>query len=299
MIFCTIISSDYLPWALTLNDSLRSNGYFQKLHVLVADEGNVKVNENLEIIRLSDIYTQEYPDVFQLGAQELRWATKPILIKYLIKKHPQICYMDCDIFVTNNIDIIIEELGSSKALLTPHYRSRNPRKDAEEFKFNYKHGLFNAGFIAFNKSGEEILDWWASCCNYRCEKNLNEGLWDDQRYLDAIPVFFEGVKICKHPGFNVAFWNKNELIRSIENGQTLLNGKELVFIHFAYTTWNEINNGEDGIDPKYANEFNHLLIKNGWKSDLNTKYLERITKKEPSGIFVRLKNKTRWVLYRR
>jgi lipopolysaccharide biosynthesis glycosyltransferase len=295
MIFCTIITSDYIPWALTLQESLINNGYDEKCFVLVTDKNeNSFEYDSLNILRISDIFDETYEAIFSLGKDELRWATKPLLLLYLLNRYDRVCYLDCDIMVTGNILVIDQELADAKIVLTPHFRTRYPQIDAEEFKFNFKHGLFNAGFIAVTKSGSEILHWWASCCNYKCEKSLLDGLWDDQRYLDAIPVFFEGVKISRHPGFNVAFWNKHELKRSQEDGRTLINGKELIFIHFAYTTWNEINSGVDGISPEYAKEFNSLLIKHGWKNSLELKYQERTTPKPKPTISQRIINKLKW-----
>jgi lipopolysaccharide biosynthesis glycosyltransferase len=300
MIFCTIITADYIPWALTLQDSLIKNGYSDKCFVLVTDkELSRSEYDSLNILQLSDIANKNYESIFQLGKDELRWATKPLLMLYLLNKYERVCYMDCDIMVTGNIEAIDQELGDSKILLTPHFRTRSPLIDSEEFKFNFKHGLFNAGFIAVSRSSIEILHWWATCCNYKCEKNLMEGLWDDQRYLDAMPIFYEGVKICRHSGFNVAFWNKHELKRSVEDGKTLINGKDLIFIHFAYTTWNEIHSGTDGIAPEYAKEYNNLLIKNGWKKNLEEKYQERHVPIPEPRFLKRLKNKLKWVLFRK
>jgi hypothetical protein len=76
------------------------------------------------------------------------------------------------------------------------------------------------------------MQWWASCCAYRCEKNPIRGTFDDQRYLDLLPVMDERVHILRHKGCNVADWNRQEIPRSMQGEQLILadNTRSSLFI---------------------------------------------------------------------
>jgi hypothetical protein len=83
----------------------------------------------------------------------------------------------------------------------------------------------------------------------------------DQRYLDAFPVYFEGVRIVKHLGCNVAQWNSDFLKRKEVDGEILINGKwPIVFIHFSSVTIQNIQNGIDHILRPYL-ELHQSYIK--------------------------------------
>jgi hypothetical protein len=117
--------------------------------------------------------------------------------------------------------------------LTPHHYENNPLKNQNWLEATLKMGLYNAGFIASNKNGIKALDWWANCCLYRCEKNTWRGLWDDQKYLDLMPIAFENVKVLTHKGCNVAEWNKEVCKRTLVEDEILINEKyPIVFYHF-------------------------------------------------------------------
>ena len=84
-------------------------------------------------------------------------------------------------------------------------------------------------------------------CEYACEKDREKGLFDDQIYLNILPVYFENVGIIRHRGCNVANWNQVECRRTIQNdGTVLINGLyPVIFIHFTASTIKGILNGSD------------------------------------------------------
>ena len=100
---------------------------------------------------------------------------------------------------------------------------------------NFKVGLYNAGFFAANKHAADALKWWADCCLYNMTKSTWRGMFDDQKYLDLLPIKFNGVKILKHLGCNLAGWNYADYsITQNTKNDIVINEKEaLVFIHFA------------------------------------------------------------------
>jgi hypothetical protein len=127
-------------------------------------------------------------------------------------------------------------LEDSNIVLSPHWREIDPRKarDTAAISLNYKHGVFNGGFVGVNRKATDFLDWWFASCVALPNFVNKSFLFVDQKFLDVVPVYFENVHILKHKGCNVSEWNEVFLERSVANNRVMINGKdELVFAHFA------------------------------------------------------------------
>jgi len=179
----------------------------------------------------------------------LRWATKPAFALYLLQKHSTLFMVDCDLHFYSNYDFIANQLAGNAMLLTPHWRTIFHGDDStptpDEFKYNYLHGLYNAGFIGVTRAGISILDWWGSMCAWACTDNPKFGMFVDQRYLDIVPVYFDDVVVLKHKGCNVAAWNCSYLQRRMVRGKLTIAGDPLIFIHYSGVTVHYIERGYD------------------------------------------------------
>jgi len=172
------------------------------------------------------------------SADKLRWSLKPVFLNYLLQtKAEKVIYIDNDIFFYKDCTFLFDMLDEYDFLLTPHYYPHDPKQNQNWLEANFKVGLYNAGFVAVSKAAGESLDWWAKCCAYRCEKNMLRGTFDDQKYLDLIPVINEKAQIIRHKGCNVAEWNRSVITRTESENEVLLDGiYPLIFIHFNNTT---------------------------------------------------------------
>ena len=143
---------------------------------------------------------------------------------------------------------LFELLSKHSFILTPHHYKSDPNENQNWLEANFRIGLYNAGFVGANKDAIKTLQWWADCCLYRCEKNSFRGLFDDQKYLDIIPIIEESAHIIRHKGRNVAGWNTEICRRQIVNYRVMIDGKfDIVFIHFNENTIREIVRGSDFI----------------------------------------------------
>jgi hypothetical protein len=157
---------------------------------------------------------------------------------------------------------LFELLKQHSFLLTPHHYARSPYHQQNMLEANFRVGLYNAGFVGANNEAVQTLDWWSSCCLYRCEKNALRGTFDDQKYLDLIPVIDEKVHIVRHLGCNVAEWNEVVLQRTLQNKKVFINEiYPVVFIHFNSTTIRAISKGRDGLLKPYFEDYFQLLKK--------------------------------------
>ena len=235
--------------------SMKAQNARTTLHVLVVDEpegfGGIAGSENVSFYSLRDLKAQfkgaeiiakYHPD----SMDQLRWSLKPVFLNRLLEVEQlgKVIYVDNDITFFNSFDFLFDMLDDHRVLITPHWFGIEPGVDVDDMLWLGYVGYFNAGFFGASKDATEILNWWAKANLFRCERKVEEGLWDDQRYLDIMPVYFEKVGVVHHQGCNVAPWNKVFLKRSVVEGEVLINGKwPVVFIHKVDQM------GEPEIDP--------------------------------------------------
>ncbi len=203
----------------------------------------------------------------------LRWALKPVYLKFLFSQgFERVLYVDNDIYFYGSPQFLFDKLIEKSFLLTPHFYPSNPSNNQNWLEANFRVGLYNAGFIGVSKKGVEILDWWTNCCLYNVKKSFWRGLFDDQKYLDLVPVKFDNVEVVKHKGCNLAGWNSDESeIVKDENGQFLVQNEPLIFIHFTSLSVEKFSNSTAVLFQAYQQYLERLRLK---KSDFqfsNTK----------------------------
>lgn len=245
MIAFTICANNYLAEALTLGDSLELNGFDKNNYfIFLVDHYNDEItydNVKSNIIKVTtdmvisfDQLTEKYNII------ELSTCIKPSIFKYLISLHVDetlFAYFDPDIYCLQKIDDVIEkELGEYSVLLTPHVLRPVPLKvqPFENLFLNY--GIYNLGFIAVRAGSNtlQMLNWWEERTLNLGVVDLKNGFFVDQLWMNLVTVFFEGIKVTKHFGFNTAYWNLNERAISRENNKYIVNNHaQLVFFHFS------------------------------------------------------------------
>jgi hypothetical protein len=274
--FCTIITSNYFPYAATLYQSIIRLHKDEKLTILVIDDGSIHPGHQnyggIEIIRIDKIYNYRNADALfnkyaSKNSDALRWALKSVLISYLLENgYSKVIYADSDLFFFNNYDFLFDELEAVSILLTPGRTTRNYRINEEEFLSQFRYGLFNAGFIGATNKGIPALHWWSDVCLYKVETNFELGLFVDQKYLDALHVHFEGVHIVKHFGCNIAIWNQHECQRTLNKGVVVINGHDpIIFIHFTNKYIPEILDGNDPLILPLYREYERTFNLSGHK----------------------------------
>jgi hypothetical protein len=255
---CTIVSSNYLPYARTLCQSFLAFHPDDKVYVLLVDrlpEGADLSSEPFQLVLVEDLGIPDFNAVaFKYGIVELNTNVKPTFLKKLFSLGvDQLIYFDPDILICSPVDTIYEMLTSFGIVLTPHCTSPN-EEDPYAAVMLLVNGVFNLGFVAVSKTeeAERFLTWWEhQCLTY----GFNErwaGLFVDQKWVNLAPCYFDSVKILKHPGCNVAYWNLHE--RTLEKTTTswVVNGATpLIFFHFS-----GVNVDGGNRISKYVDQFN-------------------------------------------
>ena len=240
---CTIISKNYLAYARVLANSFLEHHPGGRVFVLLVDrlEGEfLPESEPFTLIEVEELDTiPELPSfLFKYSLLECNTAAKPFLLEYLLDTFglDDLIYLDPDILVLREFEALWPLLRASSIVITPHMTQ--PVDDGcrpGEIEILLA-GIYNLGFIAIRDTDttRRFLRWWQDRLHERCVSAQSKGLFVDQRWIDLILGYFEGVHILREPGYNVAYWNLHErkVARSDPDGFRV-NGQPLYFFHFS------------------------------------------------------------------
>ena len=234
----TIIAPNYIGQALTLMESVKSFDKDFDFRIVIVTDKKIEYDPTINpyIVYASTLEIIDYEKIcFSYNILEHCTNIKPAAIKFFIKNYDYVYYIDPDIYFYSS-PIVLNKLFEDKdILLTPH--SLTPILDEfkpTELEF-LRTGVFNLGFIGVKKSNRvnAFLDWWA----VRCEKfginETNSGLFVDQKWMDLAPCFFDFIKILRHPGVNVGYWNIHERVISFDGKNYFSSDYPLLFFHFS------------------------------------------------------------------
>lgn len=240
----TSAACNYIPKVRVLIDSIKKWHPEWMIHLALSD----KLPEDIDLSaeRFDEIHPADSLDIpdflgwsFCHSIVELSTAIKPFMLKKLLDREDcaGVIYLDPDTVLFSRLDDILAALEESNIALTPHQVT--PENSVTAVMDNeicsLKHGVYNLGFVAVSPSlvGKAFAAWWAERLYYFCRADIPNGLFTDQRWIDLVPAFFEGVCILRTSRLNVAPWNltTRELTGTAPN-EVLVNGEPLGFYHF-------------------------------------------------------------------
>ena len=167
---------------------------------------------------------------------ELAFATKPWALAEMFRRgYERVIFLDADIVVYSSLRPMLAMLDSAPILLTPHLaHERSGAAGASDIDILLA-GAYNSGFVGLARgpAAERFVSWWRQKLLYDCRDDPERGYVGDQRWLDLVPGMFDGVRVVRHPGWNVARWNMDERPLTEVGGELLVAGEPLVFFHFS------------------------------------------------------------------
>lgn len=237
---CTIVSCNYAAYARTLQESMRTSNPNIDFHVLVVDRKDPDFEVKSGFDRLVWVEDLGIPDfnhlAFKLDILELNTDVKPFMLTRLASEYEFVFYLDPDIFVYGSLQGLVDRLKDQTAIITPHAISPiEDDKKPSEIDF-MRAGIYNLGFFGARScpEGLRLLDWWGRRCVELGYNDSRQGLFVDQKFVDLVPAFFEGVVIERSPVYNVAYWNLHERrLNATDSSKPLVNNLPLVFFHFS------------------------------------------------------------------
>jgi hypothetical protein len=275
----TSAAVNYLPKVRILFDSIKKFHSEFVIHLALPDKkpGWLSANgEGIEsIITIDDLDIPEKKAwIFKHNVVELSTGIKPFVLNYLLNRHDctAVLYFDPDIVLFSRLDDLLQELLSGSIALTPHLTKPIDSNDLDSIKdheiySSLRNGVYNLGFIGVKNdaNGRSFGKWWADRLLHFCRDNPEIGLFTDQKWIDLVPVFFDGVRILKNTRFNVATWNINT--RQVEGSistKITVDGNPLGFYHF--TGWDSGNHFAQAL--KYGGHNHALLSLLNWYNEM-------------------------------
>jgi SAM-dependent methyltransferase len=245
--FFTICARNFLPNAKMLGDSVLLHHPEAIFTVYLCDR-DFGYDPSLLGLNIASLEALGIPALDHMirfyNITELCTAIKPYCVLREFAVHEDnmqagtelnLVYLDPDIEIFSPLEEVVESLdGGAQLVLTPHVINPAERTESSDQQF-LKMGVYNLGFLAVRYSEQvaEVMRWWARRLVDQCTIDLAEGLFVDQKWADLFPAFLDDIKIIRHPGYNVAYWNLHE--RRIDGPLDALrcNGLPLRFVHYS------------------------------------------------------------------
>ena len=252
----TVVTCNHLHYARALATSVREYNKALPIFVCLVDRPPIVLDDSglgIQYIFADTLVVPEWRRfAFQYSGFELSCALKPFVLEHMASLGVRkIVYLDADIQVYGQLDVVIEMLNHYDILLTPHLTEPLPHQEQiPSYPFIRLYGSYNAGFVAIRvtESSLRFVQWWKEICRQHCILRLGDGVCHDQSWLDFVPGLFDGVRIVRDPGWNVAYWNlSGRVLRQDGLGRWLANGHPLIFFHFS------------GFDPEYPEVLTRYL----------------------------------------
>ncbi len=240
--FATIVSPNYLAYACVLRDSVLRHAPEADFQVLMVNRPDAAVGAavaeaGLKVTHATELDLPGFEQIaYKYDLVELNTALKPSFMKALFARgFDEVVYLDPDTCLYDAPLPVTQALEDAQIVLIPHALA--PAMDGlrpSDIDF-LRTGTFNLGFVALRR-GEQalaLLDWWERRCLSHGFNDPGFGTFVDQKWMDLAPCYFDSVRLLKHPGCNVAYWNLHERQVETDGANYRVNGQQLVFFHYS------------------------------------------------------------------
>jgi hypothetical protein len=238
MIIFTSICANYIHKARTLADSVKKNIPDAKFFVCITERKKTEqmsYNSFDRVVLAKDVWDGNFNQfIFKHTIVEASTAVKACFFQYLMKNFPDennFIYLDPDCYVYSDFVEVRQLLKKRPIILCPHLlQTGNIGMELS----STAHGVYNLGFLAVNNSEEaaRFIAWWAERLSLYCYDDIPRGIFTDQKWIDLAPCFFD-TEVLKHRGYDFAPWSLLNCDMKIQNGECLISGDKLRFIHFS------------------------------------------------------------------
>ena len=235
---CTLFDWDYHTKGLSLIASLRRHVPDFALYVLCLDDRTRYYFEDVTITGVVPIALSEIETLDLLAAKSNRtwkeyvWTLASCFTHYCMAmfRIPSIAYIDADCYVFGDLSPLYDEVAGCPVAITPH---RYTPYQAERLKGS---GIYNVGWVYFERSGFECLvNWRNQCLRWCYHQIMPDGRMADQGYLNDWPTRW-GAHVVYNLGVNLAPWNQEQYVYSFDDGHLCVSDgrrdDKLLLYHF-------------------------------------------------------------------
>jgi hypothetical protein len=251
----TIVSKRNLALARVIATSFQRHHASIPFYVLLTDRVDGCFDPHSEPFRLVTLEELRLPGEdrlrFGYAERELSFAVTPHWVEYLLSLgYEGAVFIKQESMVTGDLSPVLDGLREHPVLLTPHFLEPpgGPEATARELEV-LRAGAYNGGFLAFAAvpAAREFLAWWRDRMNDQCTHSAAEGMHFEQRWLDFVTAFVEGVSIVEDAGVNVGHWNLPERRVVCQGEEIRVNGGPVRLFRFS------------GYDPEQPDQVTRYL----------------------------------------
>jgi hypothetical protein len=212
--FCTLFDHKFLPMGMSLHQSLMNHAQPFHLWIICMDD---LVEEQLKILSLPQVTLIplkeiETPELLSVKSERSRgeycWTITPFTFTAVFERQSeieQVTYLDADLFFFRNPQILLQEFTESDRDILIAEHSYAPEYDQILIA-----GRFCVQFLTAknNEASLNITSWWQRKCLDCCFGKLEDGKFDDQKYLDTWTILFsDKIWILQQKENTLAPWN--------------------------------------------------------------------------------------------
>jgi len=234
--YCMILSKYRLYQGVALYRSLSDTLLNFRMFILCMDDETYDILRLLDLENVTLVKSNKLENKLLLMKKAERklneycWTLKPMFIEYVMTNSDlgRVTYIDADIYFFSDCSRIFNDGLKYSVLLSKHDFPKKLSHIAERC------GRYNSGFISFkrDKEGFKCLEWWKGKCIHWCGDKAEKGKFGDQKYLDNMPFLSKRVCEIRTSGVNIAPWNHEKYVFSLNNGEIYINNNRLIFYHY-------------------------------------------------------------------
>src|SRR5258708_3965858 len=211
----TIASKNYLAQVRTLVLSYRKFHPDGQVFVCLVDDAEnyfEPAAEPFTLIKADQLNIPRWEHfAFKYNLLELNTAVKPFLLSYLFQTYnlSKIAYFDPDIVIYHSLEALDYLLDEYGIVLTPHILDPIHDQHHPSEMDLLLSGIYNLGFVALSRQTDldKLLTWWQARLYDYCLRDVQRGLFVDQRWMDFAPALLTKVFIWRTEGSNDAYLN--------------------------------------------------------------------------------------------
>ncbi|RXT13981.1 hypothetical protein [Ammoniphilus sp. CFH 90114] len=278
MLICSVTTNNHIPRAKVMAKSIKEHMPHAIVVLCVVEK---KLDPSLwdftpfdNLVLAKDLGLNHFNQfIFKYNRFEAANSLKAALLKYVMDQYKQeqtFVYLDTDIRLYAPLTEIPALFSNHDILFTPHTTIQASDASVPKFELPIlRTGIFNAGFLALKNSKESrrFLDWWHKRLEHYCYKDIAEGLFFDQKWLNLALYFFNAGAIT-HPGYNVAYWNTANRKVSLKEESWRVNGEQLKFFHFSGAETGRLKSMVKKFSHDSMSQANLLKLKDRYMTEL-------------------------------
>jgi hypothetical protein len=198
------------------------------------DHSIVLLIDNTSVCDLADI--QISPQDIGLNKEHWLIIGRIAIVEYALEVlgFETAIFVDGDTYTYNNYNSLQLAVDNHSLVVIPHITKPLPNDNKfPQNRIISLSGNYNTGVWAASKSGLNFIKWWKDQTSLFPITRPDAGLVNEQGWLRFAGDFDDSVKIFRHPGYNVAYWNIKQRTLQLQNNQYYIDNEPLSIVHFS------------------------------------------------------------------